>query len=45
MQTATVTERHVALELQSLEPEKWIEVPDFIGCLKQRKAATRKATL
>ena len=42
MQTMAVTERQIVNELQSLEPEKWIEVLDFIGYLKQRKSATRK---
>ena len=43
MQTSVVTERQSIYELQNLEPEKWSEVLDFIGYLKQRKAVARKA--
>ena len=43
MQTMAVTERQIVNELQSLEPEKWSEVLDFIGYLKHRKAASKKA--
>jgi hypothetical protein len=42
MQTMGVTERQIVNELQSLEPEKWSEVLDFIGYLKHRKAAVKK---
>ena len=41
MQTSVVTERQIIYELQNLEPEKWSEVLDFIGYLKQRKAVAR----
>jgi hypothetical protein len=43
MQTMVVTERQIINELQNLEPEKWSEVLDFIGYLKHRKAAAKKA--
>ena len=43
MQTIVVTERQIIYELQDLDPEKWSEVLDFIGCLKHRKEATKKA--
>jgi hypothetical protein len=42
MQTSAVTERQIIHELQDLEPEKWSEVLDFIGYLKQRKVVARK---
>ena len=43
MPTVTVTERQIVHELQSLEPEKWVEVLDFIGYLKHRKQTVPKA--
>jgi hypothetical protein len=43
MQTIVVTERQIVNELQGLEPEKWSEVLDFNGHLKQRKVVARKA--
>ena len=32
-----ITEKTILIELRSLEPDKWPEVLDFIGYLKQRQ--------
>ena len=36
MSTESVTQQQVLEELQDLEPNRWVEVLDFIGFLKQR---------
>lgn len=39
MQTMLVTKERVLQELQTLEPNKWAEVLDFISFLRHRPAA------
>jgi hypothetical protein len=36
MSTGSVTQQQVLEELQDLEPNRWFEVLDFIGFLKER---------
>ena len=36
MSSQSVTQQQVIEELQNLEPERWFEVLDFIGFLKER---------
>ena len=41
MTTGTVTEKQVLDELRGLEPDRWLEVLDFIGYLKHRASLER----
>jgi hypothetical protein len=43
MTTERVTQEQVLEELQDLEPDRWFEVVDFIGYLKQRTGRERAA--
>jgi hypothetical protein len=39
-----ITEKTILIELRSLEPDKWLEVLDFIGYLKQRQSLEKVKT-
>ena len=41
MSTGSVTQQQVLEELQDLEPNRWFEVLDFIGFLKDRASRER----